>query len=193
MAREVFSHAGYAAASMSHIAERLGGSKATLYHYFRSKDELFEAHIRDHCRRYTDAVFGNPLPGGEIANILAALGERILTFSLTDDSIAFYSLVISEAVRNPPIGRVFYESGPRAGARCVADLLDRARAKGQIMADDCIAAATQFMSLIHGGILLQRALNVIPPPSAAEISGEAARLAQSFLRGYAPAAATAAS
>jgi AcrR family transcriptional regulator len=43
VARQVFFEEGYAAASMSTIAARLGGSKGTLYNYFKSKEELFEA------------------------------------------------------------------------------------------------------------------------------------------------------
>src|SRR5579871_1168537 len=48
--REVFLAQGYAAASMSEIAAKLGGSKGTLYNYFRSKEELFSAFIADTCQ-----------------------------------------------------------------------------------------------------------------------------------------------
>jgi TetR/AcrR family transcriptional repressor of mexJK operon len=46
VARSVFSEEGYAATSMSSIAARLGGSKGTLYNYFKSKEELFGAYAR---------------------------------------------------------------------------------------------------------------------------------------------------
>ncbi len=42
-AREVFQEEGFDRASMSEIAARVGGSKATLYSYFKSKEELFVA------------------------------------------------------------------------------------------------------------------------------------------------------
>ena len=61
VAREVFFEEGYAAASMSSIAARLGGSKGTLYNYFRSKDELFEAQVRDGCERLAAGTF-DPRP-----------------------------------------------------------------------------------------------------------------------------------
>ena len=38
VAREVFFEYGYSAASMSTIAARLGGSKGTLYNYFKNKE-----------------------------------------------------------------------------------------------------------------------------------------------------------
>ncbi|MCD4482957.1 TetR/AcrR family transcriptional regulator, partial [Chromobacterium vaccinii] len=40
-ATEVFVERGYEAASMSEISARAGGSKATLYNYFPSKEALF--------------------------------------------------------------------------------------------------------------------------------------------------------
>src|ERR1700761_2914102 len=49
IAREIFLTEGYAAASMSAIAARLGGSKGTLYNYFPSKEGLFAEFMRDQC------------------------------------------------------------------------------------------------------------------------------------------------
>lgn len=40
-AAEVFVTKGYDAATMDDISERLGGTKGTLYYYFRSKEEIF--------------------------------------------------------------------------------------------------------------------------------------------------------
>ncbi len=56
-AAEVFLEEGFAAASMSAIAARVGGSKGTLYNYFRSKEELFEAYIQRHCAWQAESMF----------------------------------------------------------------------------------------------------------------------------------------
>src|SRR5690606_17572224 len=54
VALEVFREVGFDAASMSQISARVGGSKATLYNYFASKEELlleamlFSAHKHAH-------------------------------------------------------------------------------------------------------------------------------------------------
>ncbi len=40
VALDLFREVGFEAASMSQIAARVGGSKATLYNYFSSKEEL---------------------------------------------------------------------------------------------------------------------------------------------------------
>src|SRR5271170_7231779 len=76
VARQVFFEEGYAAASMSTIAARLGGSKGTLYNYFKSKEELFAAYIRETCARMGGSVFDLPDPatGADAADV-----ERTLT------------------------------------------------------------------------------------------------------------------
>ena len=47
IARDHFFEHGYAGTSMSAIAAALGGSKGTLWSYFRSKEELFAAVVDD--------------------------------------------------------------------------------------------------------------------------------------------------
>jgi TetR/AcrR family transcriptional regulator len=46
-AAQIFVEKGYAAARMQEIADRAGANKAMIYYYFSSKDELFEAIIRE--------------------------------------------------------------------------------------------------------------------------------------------------
>src|SRR5580698_7433873 len=65
VASEVFVAQGYAATSMSEIAARLGGSKGTLYNYFRSKEELFSAFIVDTCQGPAMTYFDRLPPIGE--------------------------------------------------------------------------------------------------------------------------------
>ena len=43
---ELFADNGYAATSMRSLATGLGVSTGTLYHYFASKDEIFENMVR---------------------------------------------------------------------------------------------------------------------------------------------------
>ena len=56
-ARAVFLAQGFDAASMSDIARKAGVSKGTLYVYFKSKEELFEAIAEEQCRMQAEGVF----------------------------------------------------------------------------------------------------------------------------------------
>ena len=186
IAQEVFSAEGYAAASMSHIALRLGGSKGTLYNYFKSKEELFAAHVQHQCECKVGEAFAPPLEGGNPVEVLAGLAERVLTAIVSAEATAFYSLIVSEAQRNPAIGRNFYESGPRKGVVRVAEYLARAQADGQLEVDDCQMAAEEFLSLVHGSLHWKRVLNVVPNPTTEQIRTQSRRAAGIFVRAYSP-------
>jgi AcrR family transcriptional regulator len=191
VAQEVFSAEGYAAASMSHIASRLGGSKGTLYNYFKNKEELFAAHVQHQCECRVADAFAPPLAGDNPVEVLAGLAERVLTAIVSDEAATFYSLIVSEAQRNPAIGRAFYDSGPRKGVERVAEYLTRAQAEGQMVVDDCLLAAEEFLSLVHGGLHWKRVLNVVPNPTQAQIHSQARRAAEIFVRAYGPPAGNA--
>src|SRR5271155_4438185 len=110
VAREVFFEQGYTAASMSTIAARLGGSKGTLYNYFKSKEELFEAHVRETCSRMGAPVFELPEPtagetAADVARTLIELGERFLQFLMTERAMRTFQLVTAEAHRTPELAR----------------------------------------------------------------------------------------
>jgi AcrR family transcriptional regulator len=184
VAQEVFSAEGYAAASMSHIASRLGGSKGTLYNYFKNKEELFAAHVQHQCECRVADAFAPLLVGDNPVEILAGLAERVLTAIVSDEAAAFYSLIVSEAQRNPAIGRAFYDSGPGKGVERVAEYLAGAQAEGQMVVDDCLLAAEEFLSLVHGGLHWKRVLNVVPNPTRAQIHNQSRRAAEIFVRAY---------
>jgi len=183
VAREVFSEEGYDAASMSTIAARLGGSKGTLYNYFRSKAELFEAYIEETCAQHAEDLFGVPLEGSDLRDVLTRVGERLLSLILSDETTRFFSLVVAAAQQSPATGQIFYDSGYRTGIRRLADYFEQARAEGTIVAEDCHRAAEDFLNLCHG-IQIKRVLKVIPLPSAEEIHAEAVHMATIFLRAY---------
>ena len=102
------------------------------------------------------------------------------------EAATFYSLIVSEAQRNPAIGRHFYESGPRRGVERVAEYLSRAQADGQLLVDDFQMAAEEFLSLVHGSLHWKRVLNVVPNPTTEQIRTQARRAAGIFVRAYSP-------
>src|SRR5215467_14104370 len=56
-ARRMFLAQGFDAASMGSIAREAGVSKGTLYVYFKSKEDLFEAIVEEQCRAEAEQIF----------------------------------------------------------------------------------------------------------------------------------------
>lgn len=183
VAQEVFLEEGFANASMSTIAARLGGSKGTLYNYFKSKDDLFNAYVERRCL-WQDEIFAFPLPGETPDESLRRIGRAYLTRVLTDFNLRNFRLIVAEAERSPEIGRIFYDAGPRMGAERVGELLKGMAAAGHLDLEDPLEAAHQFLGLVQNRYFKARLCNAIPELSAKQIEDEAAFAARTFLRAY---------
>ena len=184
VASQVFFEEGYAATSMSSIAARLGGSKGTLYNYFRSKEELFEAQVREGCGRIAEEAFellGDPRP---IGVVLAQLGERYLAHLYSDWAVRTYRVVVAEAIRSPQLARIFYEAGPAVGLKRLEAYLEDARARGLVTIDDCQLAAGEFLTLCRGHQHFIYVLNLEPCPSVGRIKAQAEHAVSLFLNSY---------
>jgi AcrR family transcriptional regulator len=187
VASEVFFDEGYAAASMSTIAARLGGSKATLYNYFPSKEALFAAHVRTQCGRFAEDVLDFP-DDEPVERVLSRLGERFLDHVLSDWAVRTFQIIVAEARRTPELARLFYEVGPAVGLERLQRYLEAAKARGLIDPPDCALAAGQFLSLCRGNRHLTCVLNLEPPPSHAVIATEVASAVAMFMDRYRAAA-----
>ena len=114
-ARAVFLNDGFDGASMNDIARAAGVSKGTLYAYFVSKDELFEAIIRGEFAQSAErlCVFRRE---GDARDMLKDFGVRLITRMSEPGTRSLARVVIAAAEKFPHIGRAFYEAGPLYGA-----------------------------------------------------------------------------
>jgi AcrR family transcriptional regulator len=184
VAREVFFEDGYAAASMSSIAARLGGSKGTLYNYFRSKEELFEAQVREGCDRLAETTF-NPLSEHRpMVEQLTLLGERFLELLYSDWVVRTYRMVVAEAVRSPQVARIFYEAGPAVGLARLEAYLEDVAAQGLVKIEDCHLAAGEFLNMCRGHHHFEFVLNLVDAPTPEEIKLQARHAVSVFLKTY---------
>jgi AcrR family transcriptional regulator len=183
VAQEVFLEEGFANASMSTIAARLGGSKGTLYNYFKSKDDLFNAYVERRCL-WQDEIFASPLDKETPDQTLRRIGRAYLTRILTDFHLRNFRLISAEAERSPEIGQIFYNAGPRLGAQRVAELLSGMAAAGHLDLDDPQDAAHQFLGLVQNRYFKARLCNAIPELTQKQIEDEAALATRTFLRAF---------
>lgn len=184
VAQEVFLEEGFAAASMSTIAARLGGSKGTLYNYFASKDELFKAYVERRCVWQQDIVFA--LASGEgPEEALLRICRSFLGHILNDTTLRNFAVIAAESERAPDLGRIFYETGPKRGTERLAAFLAGLDAAGVLDLDgDPTGAAQHLLGLLQSPLLKARLCNAVPPPTADEIDAEARRGVRTFLRAF---------
>ncbi len=167
IALQVFLEEGYAAASMSAIAARVGGSKGTLYNYFRSKAELFVAVVQNQCELHQNQIFDVAEP--DLRTLLTELAHRFARMLLSDEVITIHRIVVAEATRFPEIGEALYEAGPKRGKLRLVANLKKAMADGRMKQADPERAAEHCFELCLSGMYRRRLWNVGPPPSDEEI------------------------
>lgn len=187
VARDCFLAEGYAATSMSTIAARLGGSKGTLYNYFKSKEDLFAAVVQRQCSALAETLFGVDQDGATPRERLTHFGKAFLERLLTPESIGIHRLIVSEGGRFPELGRLFYDLGPKVVLNRIAEYLADLMALGALRRADPVVAAQQFKDLAISGMLQPRAWGVITTElSAEEVDTQVATAVDTFLRAYKP-------
>ncbi|MFD2782966.1 TetR/AcrR family transcriptional regulator [Novosphingobium pokkalii] len=172
VATEVFTQTGYGATSMSAIAAELGGSKATLYKYFPSKEQLFEAVLMRGCGAVLAALEQlAEADSDDPEAILADFGTRFLTGLCGQRSLDVYRMVHAAGLQFPEAADMFFRCGPDRAGAMLAIVLDRlARQRGVPLRDPRLAA-DQFLGMVRGKLHMRVAIGVMAPPDAETIAG----------------------
>lgn len=156
-ATEIFFEEGYGRASMDAVLARTGGSKRTLYKYFRSKDELFAAIVGNVSDRVL-AALRPPLQGGDIRETLTIMGARYLGVLLSPEGLALYRNMVAEAPHFPELAETFFSNGPgRASGNLAAFFRDQ-KAQAVLQVESPQRAAAQFLGMVRGDVHLSAVL-----------------------------------
>ncbi len=186
-AAEVFLEIGYERASMDEVARRAGGSKATLYKYYSSKEELFETVVRNYSARFlTEAASGLTHPKNQHLSLeqkLTRFGEDMLRVVTCDNqALQIYRVVLGEAGHSN-IGQLFLESGIRQSMEALAQEMEAAIKRGELAPADPMLRAIQFTALIKAETEVLFFLRDMPDFSQEKVSHMVSNGVRFFLDG----------
>jgi AcrR family transcriptional regulator len=191
-AAEVFREQGFEGATMSAICERVGGSKATLYSYFDSKDELFIAVTLEAVEDEADALFDSLSPAGDLRTTLERCGAGYLKLRLSSAALAIQRVILAQGGRSD-LGKMLYERGPRECWGRMADFLEQAMDAGLLRRAAPWTVACQLKGLLEADLADRAMLGVEVSFSAERLRRAAREGVDVFLRAYGlPTEATAA-
>ena len=168
IAGNMFIEKGFSATSMAEICQQVGGSKATLYSYFSSKEELFEAFMLDEIESRIKTVFSLPEQTANPDKTLYELGMRFIDLRTQQRAIAVYRLAENESRIFPQIGTIFYENGPARSNAILTGFIDKACKENHLDAEDPGLAAAQFLMLCQAELTLPYHFGVRGEPSETE-------------------------
>jgi TetR/AcrR family transcriptional repressor of mexJK operon len=189
VALALFLEHGFNGVSMDQLVAAAGGSKATLYRYFDSKEALFAAIIDDIATASAPAVDEDwaavPLRTG-----LDQLVRATCAAALADSTIELLRLALGEYARFPDLARALYERGPGATYARLRRFLEVKRVAGEIEVGDLQIAAEQLLGGVIGHQQLRTALGA-GRATDAELDARIAASIDAFLAVHGRAAAPA--
>lgn len=185
-AYRLFRTKGFEATSVSEITAQVGGSKATIYSHFTSKEELFVECMTAALDDYiAGAVAQLDASGSDPEAALRDFGATMLSFGSSQEMVAVRRLITAEAGRSG-IGKLFFAKVIALRTH-VAKLLSKLMASGALRSDDANLAASQLRALLEAELLEPLLLQARDDsPDEKEIAQAADRAVVAFLRAYAP-------
>lgn len=184
VALRLFAEHGYHGVTMDQVVAEAGGSKATLYRYFASKEELFEALIDD-VRAGTESTPAlDDLRDLDLAEALDRVGRDVAAAALDPRVTVLFRMALGEFNRFPELARALFERGPATSYRRLIAMLELRAASGEVVVPDLQVAAEQFFGGIVGHQQMRMALGA-GVPTAEEIDVRVRAAVDAFVRVYA--------
>jgi AcrR family transcriptional regulator len=179
---EVFLERGFEKATLDEVIRRSGGSRATLYTQFGSKEGLFAAIIEEKCRQIVAALEAAPVEGG-VEEVLKGFATAYMKELMTAESLSLYRLVIGESSRFPELGAAVFQAGPTAAADRLAAYLRAQVEAGALSLPDVDLAARQFIEMVKGDLHIRALMRTSDMPSRKEVATCIEYAAAIFLNG----------
>ena len=185
-AAEVFREVGFERASMSTISRRLGGSKGTLYGYFRSKEELFEAAMKATVEAPGDNIMQLLDPEAtDLRACLESFAGAYLDFITAADVLAIKRTAASDGF-DSTLGPHLFEQGPRRALATLSKFFAEQIRRGRLRDAPTTMVSLHFKGLIETGFLEEALYGA---ETELKRQDAIAGAVDAFLRAYQPLAA----
>jgi AcrR family transcriptional regulator len=183
IASELFEQLGYDRCSMAALSERVGGSKATLYGYFPSKEDLLRAVLQCQIASDFDRVMEEFHQNPDLRAGLIELGIAYHKKRLSGLPVANIRCIVNQ----PPcssMGKEFYDTVIRPAFE------DKAKVFQQLMDEGRLKPADPWVMLMHWkglndwDLFERRIIGAISGPEDVDIQNVATLAADAFLKLY---------
>lgn len=179
-----FSAHGFTGANLDAIAAAAGVSKMTVYSHFASKEDLFEAVLRERTDQAMGGLDRDQVLDPEAPEqALLAFGERFLALVREAHVIGKFRSVYGAAGVQPQACQAFYRQGPDRLIGELADYLRQAHDTWALRVADPRLAADLFLAMFLGSGHI-RGLIRLDLPDAAENRALLKEAVRVFLAAY---------
>src|SRR5205809_4591718 len=163
-ALEVFVERGFAAARLEEVARRAGVTKGTVYLYFKNKEALFKAVVRE---TIVPVIAKGEAMAQAFTGSARELVERLVReyWRLVGETAVagIPKLMMAEAATFPELTRFYYEEVVTRGHRLMASVVERGIKNGEFRPVNVMVAAKLAMSPLMHAVVARHAFGSCMP------------------------------
>lgn len=172
---------GYQGASINAMARSSGISKESIYRYFSSKKQLFEAVIGRELVEYQDSLRRLQASKTDLREALIAVAETVLGVVTTDRTMALRRLIFDEARRSPDVGQHYYKIGPARAFAAFEEIFKTHQSRSDF---DPAVLSGHFIAMISWRVMLERECAVLGALSPEEMRRWIESVVQDFMKAF---------
>lgn len=183
VASEYFLSHGYKGTSINAMARDSGISKESIYRYFSSKLELFEAVVAKQLSEYKERLQFTDFEyeSFSLDNALKRTAETIINAVSSDLTLSLRRLIFQETIQSPDIGQYYYEIGPQVAYVHLKKIFALHQDKTDF---DPEKLAHYFVAMTLHKTMLQRECGVLKPLSKKRMATHVAQVTDDFLKAF---------
>ena len=163
---EVFAEKGFAAARMEEVAKRAGVSKATVFVYFPTKEDLFRGAARAildvSIERLQEVTAPPDIP---IELFISALLQQAATVISEGRLPALLRLLMTEATTFPDLAQVWYDEVLSKVMALIVTAIERAQARGEVRQCDARLLAFSILGPMLAGMFFRQMFTETTAPT----------------------------
>jgi AcrR family transcriptional regulator len=164
-ALEVFAERGFAAARLEDIAARAGVSKAALYLYFPTKQDLFRAVVAEAVAPNVAGVAAAAdAYDGRFEDLARMLLPRLAAVASGGPMGGVVKMVIGESRNFPELAKVWHDDLVGKALAAVSGAIARAQARGEVKAGDPRAYALGLVAPLMLAVLWRETFTPVGAP-----------------------------
>jgi TetR/AcrR family transcriptional regulator, mexJK operon transcriptional repressor len=182
VATDYFLAHGYQGASINAMARSSGISKESIYRYFSSKKQLFEAVIGRELAEYQASLRRwSAEKTMDLRQALINIAETVLALVTLDRTLALRRLIFDEARRSPDVGAHYYKIGPEYAFAAVEEIFRSHHAESDF---DPAILSHHFLAIVCFLPILERECALGPAPSRTQIRARVESIVSDFMRAF---------
>lgn len=183
-ATEVFLEEGYAAASVDRIVEKSGVSKATIYSYYDSKENIFVDVMQLQFNSLFLNLDSNAYNSEDLEEILLSLGTDLLRIANSPVTLSLFRNIMAESQRFPALAHQFMHESSERVIRGIAEIIEKHVPDYSTRIGDTEEAGEYFLDNLTGTDYDRVLFGTTPPMNGQVIQARSHRAVKYFMATY---------